>query len=123
MPATGFRVCPHWRPTRSDVKHRVWVFVLSVLVLAGTVTAAAAGRSAEVQTTFQISGMHCDGCSATIVGTLERTDGVTFATADHEKGIAHAVYNTKKVSAEDLKAAIEKLGYTVTEMSTEPVEG
>ena len=104
------------------MKPRTWIFVLGVLVLAGTVTAAAAGRSAEVRTTFQITGMHCDGCSATIVGTLERKDGVTSATADHEKGVAQAVHLTGKVSADELKVAIEKLGYTVTDTSTEPVD-
>jgi len=105
------------------MKRRTWILVVGVLVLAGTVTAVAAGRAVEVRTTFQITGMHCDGCSATIVGTLERTDGVTSATADHEKGVAQAVYHTKKVSADELNAAIEKLGYTVTDMKTEEVEG
>ena len=49
-------------------------------------------------------------------------DGVVSAKADHEGGSAEAVYNSKKVTAEQLKVAIEKLGYTVTAMETTPAE-
>jgi copper chaperone CopZ len=65
--------------------------------------------------------MHCGGCSSTITATLERVEGVVEASADHEKGIAEAVYNPRKIEADDLKAEIEKLGYKVTTMKTEAV--
>ena len=75
-----------------------------------------------VRTTFQVEGMHCDGCSATIVGALKRVDGVLSASADHEQGVAEATYRPADVSPDQLKAAIEKLGYTVTAAETAPVE-
>ena len=45
------------------------------------------------------------------------------ASADHEDGLAEAVYQPREVDAEELKAEIEKLGYMVTGMQTEAVEG
>jgi copper chaperone CopZ len=98
------------------------LLILGALLLTTAPMVAAAGDSDTVRTTLQVTGMHCDGCSATIIGTLERIKGVESATADHEKGVAEAVHRTKKVSPEKLKAAIEKLGYTVTDMRTEAVE-
>ena len=99
----------------------VWMIV-GVILACGSLTAAAADSPTMVRTTFQVQGMHCDGCTATIIGTLERIDGVVSANADHEKGVAEAVYRATMVSAEELEAAIEKLGYTVTSMETEHIE-
>lgn len=98
------------------------IVVLGVLALAATATAIAGDSGDTVSTTFEVEGMHCDGCSATIVGTLERVDGVVSASAEHEKGVAEATYRPREVSADQLKAEIEKLGYTVTAMETTPVQ-
>lgn len=93
-----------------------------MLIAASASLAAADGRPDTVKTTFQVKGMHCDGCSSAITATLEGLDGVVEASADHEKGVAEAVYHPRKVKVEDLKTKIEKLGYTVTGMETEEVE-
>lgn len=96
--------------------------VLSIgLVLAFSV--AGCGRANPVRTVFTVEGMHCDGCSSAITEALSVTDGVEGASADHEKGVAEAVYQPRAVDVEELKAEIEKLGYTVTGMETEAVEG
>jgi len=100
---------------------RLVTVVLVALALAAPL--AAGGRPDTVRTTFQVKGMHCGGCSSTITATLEKIDGVIEASADHEKGVAEAVYHPRKVEADELKAEIEKLGYTVTGMETEVVEG
>ena len=94
--------------------------VLALLTLATPL--AAGGRPDTVRTAFQVKGMHCGGCSSTITATLEKVDGVIEASADHEKGLAEAVYRPRKVEADELKAEIEKLGYTVTGMETEATE-
>jgi copper chaperone CopZ len=91
------------------------------LVLAFSV--AGCGRENPVRTVFMVEGMHCDGCSSAITEALLMTDGVEEASADHEKGVAEAVYQPSTVDVEELKAEIEKLGYTVTSMETEAVEG
>jgi copper chaperone CopZ len=98
--------------------------VTVVLALAAlTAPLAADGRPDTVRTTFQVKGMHCGGCSSTITATLEKVDGVIEASADHERGVAEAVYRPRKVEVDELKAEIEKLGYTVSGMETEIVEG
>lgn len=103
------------------MRHALRFLILTVVVAGLAAAATAGGRPDTVRTVFTVEGMHCDGCSSTITATLERLDGVTEASADHEKGVATAVYHPKKVAAEDLQAAIEKLGYTVTAMTTEVV--
>jgi len=95
-----------------------------VLALAVLVAPLAADSPSDtVRTIFQIKGMHCGGCSSAIIATLEEVDGVIEVSSDHEKGVADAVYRPRKVEADELKAEIEKLGYTVTGMETEVVEG
>jgi copper chaperone CopZ len=93
-----------------------------MLIAALAPPASAGGRPDTVKTTFQVEGMHCDGCSSAITATLKGLDGVVEASADHENGVAVAVYHPRKVEIEDLKTKIEKLGYTVTAMETEEVE-
>lgn len=102
---------------------RPLTLVVVVLALATAAGLAAAGDPAAVErTVFKIEGMHCDGCSAAIVGSLLRLEGVIEASADHEKGEAVAVYQRRKVSVEDIGQAIEKLGYTVTATETAPAD-
>lgn len=104
------------------IRFRMAVVVLGAALVGATLSAIAGDSGDTVRTTFQVEGMHCDGCSATIVGTLKRVDGVVSASADHEKGIAEATYRPHDTTPADLKAAIEKLGYKVTGMETAPVE-
>jgi len=79
---------------------RLVMVVLALAVLAAPL--AADSPPDTVRTTFQVEGMHC---------------------GDHEKGVAEAVYRPRKVEVDELKAEIEKLGYTVTGMETEAVDG
>ena len=96
---------------------------MTMLLMAGLLVATACSREAEpVRTVFTVSGMHCDACSTSIVSTLEKVEGVEAVSADHELGVADAVYRETVVSAEDLKREIEGLGYTVTSMETSALE-
>jgi copper chaperone CopZ len=96
--------------------------VVFLVVASIAVTAAADSRGDIVRTVFTVEGMHCDGCSSTITATLKRVGGVVEAAADYQEGRAEAVYHSRKVDVEQLKAEIEKLGYTVTNTETETVE-
>ena len=97
--------------------------LLSLAVLTAAACSLPEGDSPEVvRTVFTVSGMHCDNCNAAITGTLLGIDGVVEVSADYTKGEAVAVLRPKQVSADELKAAIEKLGYTVTAMETTAVE-
>jgi copper chaperone len=93
------------------------------MVTALLVGSSCARPDEQVRTAFTVEGMHCDACSSSIVATLEKVDGVETVTADHELGMAEAVYRPEKVDAEMLKAEIEKLGYSVSGMKTETIEG
>lgn len=101
---------------------RLATVTVGVLMLGAAHPAIAGDSGDTVSTKFEVEGMHCDGCSATIVGTLKRVDGVLSASAEHENGVARATYRPRDVSADQLRAAIEKLGYTVTAVETTPVE-
>ncbi len=68
----------------------------------------------QVSIVFQVEGMHCDGCSSAITQALEGVDGVLSAASDHEVGTAEALCQAGTVKPEELAAAIEDLGYTVT---------
>ena len=98
-------------------------WLLLSIGLALVLVVVGCGRGAPVKTVFTVEGMHCDGCSAAITDALTETDGVEWASADHEEGVAEAVYRPSTVDVEELKAEIEELGYTVTGTKTEAVEG
>lgn len=99
--------------------HRSVVLSAAVMAVAvGWQSAATDDRPTIVRTTFSVEGMHCAGCQATIVGTLQRIDGVRSASADFEKGVAEAVHDARRAPPADLQAAIDKLGYRVTGMTT-----
>jgi len=93
----------------------------AVVIVAAVLAVVACGGPDTVRIVFTIDGMHCDSCSSAITAALEKTDGVVEASADYERGMAEAVYHSRAVAPETLKAEIEKLGYTVTGMTTEAV--
>ena len=100
--------------------------VVCLLALALLTTAACAPKDESpevVRTVFTVSGMHCDSCNAAIAGALQGKGGVLEASADYTKGEAVAVYRPKQVSADELTAEVDKLGYTVTATSTTAVAG
>lgn len=102
---------------------RALTLATAMIAIAGSALAlVACNRPDTVRTVFTVEGMHCESCSSAITSSLEKTDGVIEASADHTKGTAEAVYHARTVAAETLKAEIEDLGYTVTGMTTEAVQ-
>ena len=65
-----------------------------------------------MEKTFQVEGMMCPHCEASVKKCLEEIDGVSAATASHEAGTA-VVTLAKDVPDEVLREAIEKQGYKV----------
>jgi copper chaperone len=63
--------------------------------------------------TLKVTDMSCGHCKAAVEGELNKLFGVESASADVEKGIVEVSYNETKVTTEDLKGAIEEVGYTV----------
>jgi copper chaperone len=63
--------------------------------------------------TLKVTDMSCGHCKAAVEGELNKLFGVESASADVEKGIVEVSYDETKVTTEDLKGAIEEVGYTV----------
>jgi copper chaperone CopZ len=103
------------------------VVLLCVIVLSCSGGGGSAEPGTPVRTVLAVEGMHCDSCSSSITASLEAIDGVESAAADHEAGTAEAICQSGSVEPEELKTAIEDLGYTVTswrtETTTEPAPG
>lgn len=59
----------------------------------------------------KIEGMHCEGCATGVVIALS-AKGVK-AKVDFSTREAEIEFNPEKLSLEDIKKEIEKLGYTV----------
>ncbi|MDY3991048.1 MAG: HAD-IC family P-type ATPase, partial [Lachnospiraceae bacterium] len=60
--------------------------------------------------TVKVKGMMCQMCEKHVSQGLKGIDGVTNATADHEKGEA-VIEATKPIDEADIKKAIEDAGY------------
>lgn len=65
--------------------------------------------------TMQISGMSCAHCAMDVTKILNQIDGVR-AEVNLSKGSAKISYD-REISDEDLKNAVEKIGYHVTGIS------
>ena len=63
--------------------------------------------------TLSVEGMSCGHCKAAVEGELNKLSGVRKANADVEKGTVEVTYDERTVTTEDLKDAIEEVGYTV----------
>lgn len=60
---------------------------------------------------IQISGMTCTGCENAIQKTIDGFDGVYTSKADHQKGIAIVELDSTKVDLNQVKDAINEMGY------------
>ncbi len=63
--------------------------------------------------TLNVPDMSCGHCEAAVEGGLKELPGVERATADVAKGTVEVSYDEGTVTTEDLKEAIEEVGYTV----------
>ena len=61
--------------------------------------------------TFQVDGMMCENCEARVVRAINDIDGLAAKVNLKKKEVV--VSMERKVSDEVIKAAIEKVGYTV----------
>ncbi len=61
---------------------------------------------------FHVSGMHCASCANTITRALKKTPGVEEASVNYANEQATVRYSTHKNIANDLEAAVKKVGYT-----------
>lgn len=65
--------------------------------------------------TLKIDGMHCAGCAAVVEKSLNQTEGVSEASVNLAAESAVVSYEDHQLTAEDLKEAVERAGYSVAE--------
>jgi copper chaperone CopZ len=63
---------------------------------------------------WNMSGMHCDGCSARLQKVISGKDGVQSATVSYAEKQASMEYDSAIISQEQLQDTIEKAGFEIT---------
>ncbi len=63
--------------------------------------------------TFRVTDMHCSNCAMRIEGLEDDLPGVKRVRASYHKGQVEVEYDETKLGADQIAAAIGKLGYTV----------
>ncbi len=58
-----------------------------------------------------VEGMTCEGCATHINETLKKLNGVVSAEASYPNKNVKVVYNPKKITLEQIKKAINEIGY------------
>lgn len=72
-------------------------------------------ESNNIQTaSFQIKGMTCGGCEEHVNSELSKVSGVIESQTSYAKGISTVKFDKSRASIEELKNAIAKTGYKVT---------
>ena len=62
---------------------------------------------------WNISGMHCDGCSARLQKVISGKVGVQSATLSYAEKQASLEYDPAIISQEQLQYTIEKVGFEI----------
>ncbi len=60
---------------------------------------------------IEVDGMTCGGCEPHINDTLKKLNGVVSAEASYENKNVKVVYNPKQITLEQIKKAIDEIGY------------
>jgi copper chaperone CopZ len=72
-------------------------------------------KTNNIQTaSFQIKGMTCGSCEASVNSELAKVPGMIDANTAYAKGVSIVKFDKTKASVEQLKDAIAKTGYEVT---------
>ena len=64
--------------------------------------------------TFNVNGMTCQGCVASVTRVLKAVPGVSDVAVTLQPGAAKVTYDEARTALPALKAAIEDAGYEVT---------
>lgn len=62
---------------------------------------------------FDVQGMTCQGCVASVTRVLKAVPGVSDVTVTLKPGTANVVYDGARTTATALKAAVQDAGYGV----------
>ena len=73
--------------------------------------AASEENQANKTVVIEVEGMTCAGCEPHIDDTLKKLNGVVSAEASYQNKNVKVVYNPKQISLEQIKKAIDEIGY------------
>jgi copper chaperone CopZ len=62
--------------------------------------------------TLAVSGIHCDGCEASIENGLKRLDGVRAVKADHREQTIWVRFDEQRLDEQRLADQLERIGYS-----------
>ena len=65
----------------------------------------------ETKKTFSIKGIHCASCVVLLEDSLNKVDGVLKATVNLATEKATVVYDSNKVTDQNLAGAVSNVGY------------
>ncbi len=68
-----------------------------------------------VKQIFRVTDMHCTNCAMRLEGLEDDLVGVTNVRASYQKQRVEVEYDETRLSAAQIVAAIQRLGYTVGE--------
>jgi mercuric ion transport protein len=80
---------------------------INSIIPAVTETEAQANKTAIIE----VEGMTCEGCAVHINETLKKLKGVVSAEANYPQKNVKVVYNPKQITLEQIKKAIDEIGY------------
>ena len=66
-----------------------------------------------IEITLNVEGMSCAHCKAAVENELGKLEGVEYSNADPGRGTVEVRHDEGKVTADDLRSAVEEAGYTV----------
>jgi copper chaperone CopZ len=92
------------------------MMLAAVMIAAIGTGAQAQDKKETVEITFSVN-MHCEHCKKKIENNLPFEKGVTDLKVNLEEKQVCINYDAKKTDKEKLQKAIEKLGYTATEVT------
>jgi Cu+-exporting ATPase len=67
-----------------------------------------------VKKIFNISGMHCTGCTLEVDDLLEETGGIAESNTHYAKAQTEVKYDPEKIDENKIIALIKKVGYTAS---------
>ena len=89
-----------------------WLPMVALLVI-GLLMMQAPVFGGEVEKTFKVKGFMCGGCPMKVEKKLKSLEGVKEVSAKHPEGTVHVVFDSSKVTEEQIKKAIEEAGFKV----------
>ena len=74
------------------------------------------------QIIWQISGMHCPSCAQNIENSIKKIEGVKDATVNYVNSQVTVFFDKKQISSDQIKKAINQLGYTIKDEDSRIIE-